>query len=124
MWSTDTPWFDVAVIGVSFALGNILFGRFEDHRPRWRRIVKLVVAMAITLGLSQSAGRAWAYGWMVPLLLFVVWVHGVWLPRNGVNGWTAEPRERYLQLVKGATIRDVFRRPAAGRSSAMNRGKA
>ena len=110
MWTIDTPWFDVAVICLAFAIGNILFGRFEEHRSRWRRIVKLALTLAITLGLGQTVGRAWAYGWMVPLLLFVLWVHGVWLPRNGVNGWTAEPRDRYLELVRRASIRDVFRR--------------
>lgn len=110
MWSTDTRWFDVAVIGLSFAIGNILFGRFEEHRSRWRRMVKLALTLVITLGVAQTLGRGWAYGWMVPLLLFVVWIHGVWLPRHGVNGWTAEPRERYLELVSRASIRDVFRR--------------
>ena len=110
MWSTATPWFDVAVISLSFAVGNILFGRFEEHRSRWRRIFKLALVLAITLGLAQTVGRAWAYGWMVPILLLVVWIHGVWLPRNGVNGWTAEPRDKYLELVRRATIRDVFRR--------------
>lgn len=109
MWAIDTPWFDVAVIGVSFAVGNILFGRFEEHRPRWRRIIKLALVLALTSGLSQTVGRAWAYGWMAPLLLLVLWIHGVWLPRNGVNGWTAEPRDRYLALVSRASLRDVFR---------------
>lgn len=28
----------------------------------------------------------------------VIYVHGVWLPRHGVNGWTAEPREKYYAL--------------------------
>jgi hypothetical protein len=110
MWNTDTPWFDVAVISLSFAIGNILFGRFEEHRSRWRRVFKLALVLAITLGLAQTVARAWAYGWMVPVLLLVVWIHGVWLPRNGVNGWTAEPRDRYLELLSRATIRDVFRR--------------
>ena len=109
-WNIDTPWFDVAVIGLSFAVGNILFGRFEEHRSRWRRVFKLMIVLALTLGLAQTVGRAWAYGWMVPLFLFVIWIHGVWLPRNGVNGWTAEPRDRYLDLLSRTTLRDVFRR--------------
>ena len=109
-WNIDTPWFDVAVISLSFALGNIFFGRFEEHRSRWRRVIKLAIVLAITLGLAQTVGRGLAYGWMVPLLAFALWVHGVWLPRNGVNGWTAEPRDRYLELVRRATLRDFFRR--------------
>ena len=109
-WNTNTPWFDVAVIGLFFAVGNILFGRFEEHRSRWRRVFKLALVLAITLGLAQTVGRVWAYVWMVPLLPFIVWIHAVWLPRNGVSGWTAEPRHRYLELVRSATLRDVFKR--------------
>ena len=34
MWRTDTLWFDVAIVMSIFAVGNILFGRFEEHRSR------------------------------------------------------------------------------------------
>jgi hypothetical protein len=44
---------------------------------------------------------------LLPLSL-AAWVHLVWLPRHGVNGFTAEPREKYLALVKEARFRDVF----------------
>jgi predicted MFS family arabinose efflux permease len=108
MWNIGTPWFDVALIGIAFTIGNILFGRFEEHRPRWRRVLKLALVLAITLTLANTVGRAWAYGWMLLPLCLAVWVHGVWLPRHGISGWTAEPREKYLALVKSAKLRDVF----------------
>jgi hypothetical protein len=28
----------------------------------------------------------------------VIYVHAIWLPRNGVNGLTAEPRDKYYAL--------------------------
>jgi hypothetical protein len=28
----------------------------------------------------------------------VIYVHGIWLPRHDVNGWTGEPREKYYAL--------------------------
>ena len=102
MWRTDTPWFDVAVVATLFAVGNILFGRFVEHQPRWHRLLKLVVALAVLAAVSTTAGRVWAYGVLAIPLLAAVYVHAWWLPRHGVNGWTAEPRERYLELV-GAT---------------------
>ncbi len=110
MWNLDTRWFDVALVGIFFAIGNILFGRFEEHRPRWRRLLKLALVLAITLTLASTVGRAWAYGWMLLPLSLAAWVHLVWLPRHGVNGFTAEPREKYLALVKEARLRDVFSR--------------
>jgi hypothetical protein len=99
MWATDTYWLDVAVVMSIFAVGNVLFGRFEEHKPRHLRLLKQVVFVTITLLLSATVGRVWAYGFLGAFLLAAVYVHGVWLPRHGVNGWTAEPRDRYLELV-------------------------
>lgn len=99
MWSIDTPWFDAAVVLGIFAVGNILFGYFEAHRPKWRRVLKVVLFLAVILTLSTTAGRAWAYGVLMVPLLGAAYVHLRWLPKNGVNGWTGEPRDRYLELV-------------------------
>jgi hypothetical protein len=99
MWRTDTHWFDVAIVMTIFAFGNALFGRFEEHRPRSRRALKIVICLALFVGLSAVAGRAWMYGLLGVSLLAVLAVHGWWLPRNGVDGWTAEPRERYYALL-------------------------
>lgn len=100
MWNTDTPWFDTAVILGIFAFGNILFGRFEEHRPRAWRVLKLIVILGVLLGLSLTAGRAWSFGLLALMLAGAAYLHGRWLPQHGINGWTAEPRERYLELVR------------------------
>ncbi len=100
MWTLDTPWFDVAVVMAVFAFGTILFGRFEEHKPRGRRALKVAIVMAVVVGLAVTVGRVWAYGVMAIPLLLAAWVHLVWLPRHGINGWTAEPRDKYLALVQ------------------------
>jgi multisubunit Na+/H+ antiporter MnhF subunit len=99
MWSTHTYWFDVALVMTIFAFGGLLFGRFEEHRSRWRRAAKIVVVLALFLGVSAAAGRAWMYALLALAFVGVVIVHGWWLPKHGVNGWTAEPRERYYALL-------------------------
>jgi hypothetical protein len=99
MWRTDTIWFDVAVIMAVFAVGSILFGRFEEHKPRARRLLKVIIVLAVTLTLSATAGRLWAYGVLALPLLGAAWVHMYWLPKHGISGWTAEPRDKYLALV-------------------------
>jgi hypothetical protein len=43
MWSTDTPWFEVAVMTTFLAAGNILFGHFEEHKAKWRRLLKVAL---------------------------------------------------------------------------------
>ena len=53
----------------------------------------------IFCSLLQFGGRQVAWGVMAALLLVVIYLHAVWLPSKGINGWTAEPREKYLELV-------------------------
>ena len=99
MWTIDTPWFDVAVVMSIFAVGSILFGRFEEHKHRGRRLTKMVVVLVVTLVVRHLAGRMYAYALLSLPLAAAAWLHVVWLPRHGVSGWTAEPRARYLELV-------------------------
>ena len=89
MWKTDTLWFDAAVVLDIFAVGNILFGHFEAHR----------LVLAVILTLSATLGREWAFGVLMLGLLGAAYIHLRWLPKHGVNGWTGEPRDRYLELV-------------------------
>lgn len=99
MWSTDTLWFEVAFTMGIFAIGGILFGHFEEYKPKWRRLLKVVIVLGIVVGLSASVGRRWAFGVLVIPLAAAAYIHLRWLPKNGVNGWTGEPRARYYELV-------------------------
>lgn len=85
MWATDTLWFDVAIVMSIFAVGNILFGHFEEHRPKERRLLKVVIVLGVVV-LSASVGRMWAYGFLILLLPGAAYIHLYWLPKHGVNG--------------------------------------
>lgn len=91
-------WFEVAVICAIFGVGNIVFGHFEERTPKWRRITKLFVFVAVSCTISATAGRAWFFGLLGAMFVFAIVVHAWWLPRKGINGWTAEPRDRYYAL--------------------------
>ena len=80
-------------------LGHLYFGRFEEHRPRWRRLLKSVLGVAIVVATTAWAGRAWMYVLLGAIAIGVLVVHGWWLPRKGVNGWTADPRDRYYEFL-------------------------
>jgi hypothetical protein len=99
MWTTNTLWFDTAVVLGIFAVGNILFGHFEEHKPKWRRLLKVAVVLIVVLSLSATVGRVWVFGVLALPLLVAAYVHLHWLPSHGINGWTGEPRERYMELV-------------------------
>jgi surface polysaccharide O-acyltransferase-like enzyme len=99
MWRTDTYWFDVAVISFLLMLGQLFFGRFSEHQPRWRRLLKSLVGIALVVGTAVLFGRAWSWALIGAIVIAVLVVHGWWLPSKGVNGWTAEPRHRYNELL-------------------------
>jgi hypothetical protein len=99
MWHTSTYWFDVAIATSALMLGHLYFGRFEEHRPRWRRLLKSLLFVVMVVATTAWAGRAWMYVLLAAIGVGVLIVHGWWLPHKGVNGWTGEPRERYYELV-------------------------
>src|SRR6187399_775936 len=61
MFALDTRWFDVAVVTSLFAVGSILFGRFEEHKPRWQRVVKFLIVTTVVIVIIELWGRAFAY---------------------------------------------------------------
>ena len=100
MHAPPTLWFEVAVVTTIFALGNIFMGHWEERTPKWRRALKMVVFVAIVVGLSAAFGREWAFGFLGAMCVAVLVVHAWWLPKHGINGWTAEPYDKYLELMR------------------------
>jgi len=99
MWSTASAWFDIAMVMAIFAIGTIFFGHFEEHKPKWRRVLK-VIAFGALIGALTTAGLRWvAYGLIAFFGLAAVYVHGFWLPHHGVNALTAEPWDTYYELL-------------------------
>jgi hypothetical protein len=110
MWSTQTLWFDVAVIMSIFAVGNIVFGHFEAHKPPLRRVAKVVIFNVVIVALS-SAGLRWVAYTIVGLFgIAALYVHAYWLPKNGVNGITGEPKDKYYELI-GVRPRTAGKQP-------------
>jgi hypothetical protein len=91
-------WIDVAVMASLFAIGNILFGHFEERTPKWRRVLKLFLFTGLVALISSTAGRAWSIALVGTLLSVVLIIHAWWLPKKGINGFTGEPKEKYYAL--------------------------
>ena len=96
MWNIDTPWFDLAMVMSIFAFGNALFGRFEEHKPRGRRVLKIALVSAIFVAVAASAGRAWAYALLSSPTA-----------RRGVGAPRVAPQARHQRL-DGGTARQIF----------------
>ena len=107
MWSTHTIWFDVALVMSIFAVGNIVFGHFEEHKPKLLRVLKVAIVLGATVALSGMGLRSVAYTLLGALGVAAVYVHAWWLPRHGVNGLTGEPKARYYELIGFRPHRDT-----------------
>jgi hypothetical protein len=91
-------WFEIAIIAKFLLVGHILFGHFEEKTPRWRKLLKAALTLIIFPSIAYFFGSFWFWTALglavVPVLLIHLW----WLPKQGINGWTAEPKEKYYQL--------------------------
>jgi len=98
MWNTDTIWFDVAVISIMILFGHIFLGHFEERSPKWRKVLKYLVTLVIFISFSVYFGRLVAFIVLGLAIIPVVYIHAVYLPRKGINGWTGEPKSKYYDL--------------------------
>lgn len=89
---------DIAVVAAILLAGNILFRHFDPHLPLWRRLLKVLVILTATAVISYYFGRTGVIIAFVIAFIPVIYIHAIWLPRHGVNGWTGEPRDKYYAL--------------------------
>jgi hypothetical protein len=109
MWSIDSRWFDVAALTTLWAVLVIVFGRFEQHKPAWRRLSKFAVLLVLLLVLVETTGRFVAYGVLGLFLAAGASIHFTVLSKRGINGWTGEPRDRFEALVRELEIQGEAR---------------
>jgi len=99
MWNTESLWFEVSIVSIIYALGNILMGQFEEQTPKVRRVGKYLLTIILVCGISVFLGRTVA---MVLLSCFIfpfLYVHAYYLPKKkGINGWTGEPKSKYYEF--------------------------
>ncbi len=91
-------WFELAVAFGLICIGNIVFQPFAEGFPLWRRVGQMFLGGAVSVGISALAGREWFFVLLGAVAVGIVVIHGWWLPRQGINGWTAEPKEKYYAL--------------------------
>ena len=90
--------FELFVAAGLLCLGLVIFGKFEEGTPKWKRVRKVVVFFGVTALLSATAGRAWALAWVFGMMAFGLGFHAWWTRRNGIGFLSAEPWDRYCEL--------------------------
>ena len=95
----DSPlWTEIALVSILFLLGHIFLGHFEEKTPKRKKLLKYVLTLILVCGLSLMFGRTVALIFLACTLLPILYIHGIWLPSKGINGWTGEPRDKYYEL--------------------------
>jgi hypothetical protein len=91
--------FGIAFSACIFAVGGILFHHFEEKTPKWRRILKFFIITSLFALAGEFTGPAGVIVLFVMFLIPLIFIHAWWLPKKyGINGWTAEPKEKYYEL--------------------------
>jgi hypothetical protein len=109
MWNTNSLWFEISVVTILFLLGHIFLGHFEERSPKLRKLVKYILTLVIVVTVSLYLGRIYALSLLALALIAVIYVHGILLPRKGINGWTGEPKSKYYEF--RGWDKDIFKQP-------------
>ncbi|HLO80004.1 MAG TPA: hypothetical protein VK166_03545 [Chitinophagaceae bacterium] len=107
MWSTDSLWFEIAIVSMIYAVGNMVMGHFEEQTPKYRRVGKYLLTLLLICGISIQFGRTASMSLLAFSILPILYVHAYYLPKKkGINGWTGEPKSRYYEFRKWN--KDIF----------------
>jgi hypothetical protein len=99
MWTTDSLWFEIAIVSIIYALGNILMGHFEEQTPKIRRVGKYLLTLVLVCSISVYFGRTSSMTLLSLFIIPLLYVHGYYLPKKkGINGWTGEPKSKYYEF--------------------------
>jgi hypothetical protein len=98
MWNTESLWLEVSLVTFFFLLGHIFLGHFEERSPKWRKLLKYIVTLIVIITVSIYFGRSIALLVLGLALIPVIYIHGIILPKKGINGWTGEPKGKYYEF--------------------------
>jgi hypothetical protein len=99
MWTTESLWFEIAIVSIIYALGNILMGHFEERTPKIRRVGKYLLTLLIVCGISIYIGREVSMLFLSTFIVPLLYIHVYYLPvKKGINGWTGEPKSKYYEF--------------------------
>jgi len=78
----------------------LAFNNFEKHVPMQRRITKLFIVVGVLAVIGILFSRVAFWGVITLMTIGQVYLHGVYFPKHGINGLTAEPYDKYLETIE------------------------
>lgn len=94
-------WMEVLIVLTiaSFAY-FVAFNNFEKHLTLQRRVTKLFIVVGILAIIGTLFGRYAFWGIIALMTIGQVYLHGWYFPKQGINGLTAEPHDKYLEVIE------------------------
>jgi hypothetical protein len=86
----------LAIAGIAYFL---VFNNFEKHLPAQRRVSKLFIVVGVLAVIGFLFGRFAFWGIITLMTIGQVYLHGIYFPKHGINGLTAEPHDKYLEVI-------------------------
>lgn len=77
----------------------VVFNNFEKHLPIRRRVIKLFVVVVTLAVIGILLSRYAFWGVIALMTIGQVYLHGWFFPNHGINGLTAEPHDKYLEVI-------------------------
>ena len=78
----------------------LIFNNFEKHVPMQKRLGKLLIVVGVLAVIGILFGRFAFWGVIALMTIGQMYLHGVYFPKHGINGLTAEPHEKYLEMIE------------------------
>lgn len=88
------------VLAIASVAYFVVFNNFEKHLPIRRRVIKLAVVVGILTVIGVLGGRYFFWGIIAFMTIGQIILHGWYFPKHGINGWTAEPYDKYLATIQ------------------------
>jgi len=88
------------VFGIAGIAYFLAFNNFEKHLPVGRRVVKLFTVISILAITGMLFGKHVFWSFIALMTLGQIYLHGWYFPKQGINGLTAEPYDKYLEVIE------------------------
>ena len=88
---------ELGVLLVLLTLGSSIFAVFEVETPAWRKTLKWLIVIAVTVGLYYLVGHL---ALLFPILAGGAGTvfHFTWCRKHGIHPIQATPRHKYYEL--------------------------
>jgi hypothetical protein len=87
------------VLAIASIAYFLVFNNFEKHLPVQKRVTKLFIVMGVLTVIGILFGRPAFWGVISLMTIGQVYLHGWYFPKHGINGLSAEPHDKYLEVI-------------------------